>query len=138
MAVKLSKTITLCQEGDRFASNGTYKEALKSYISSWNSIPDEKLKDPLAKVILIQIYASYEKLGQIEEGIRSLQRAKTALHGDTDSRINFLLGKYFLDTEHNQAEAYSYFKIAWDASEGRAFLKEDTNYTSFLLRYSPK
>lgn len=138
MAVKLSKTITLCHEGDRLSSNGKHKEALEVYFSAWNSLSGNKLEDPLAKVILIQIYAKHEKLGQIEEGIRSLQLAKTALHGDTDSRINFLLGKYFLDTENNQAEAYRYFKIAWDDSEGRQFLEEDSKYRNFLLSYSPK
>lgn len=131
----MNDTIKLCQKGDEYARNKQYENALKLYLKSWSSIAKPKLKNPLAKVVLIQIYASYKRLGNIETGVYYLKLAKQAYHGDKDARVNFLLGKYYLDNKNNPAKAHPYFKIAWIDSEGRAFLEEDTKYVDFLRTY---
>nr|WP_299035100.1 hypothetical protein [uncultured Tenacibaculum sp.] len=131
----MNETIKLCQKGDEYTRKKQYENALKLYHKSWDSIPKPKLKNPLAKVVLIQIYASNERLGTIEAGVCYLKLAKQAYHGDKDSRVNFLLGKYYLDNKNNPAKAHPYFKIAWIGSEGRAFLEEDSKYLDFLRTY---
>lgn len=129
-----SKILTFDTEADDPYDNEDWNGVIEIYTKALDIIPSPEKDNGHFTFLHDQISGMYKKIGNKEKEIEHLIIARDTRKGSYDSGIMFKLGAYYLD-EGEQKMALKHFIRAWDLSEGRIFIDEDSKYERFLKEH---
>lgn len=126
--------ISLVEAGTAHAEAAAHDQALAAYEHAWSLLPEDKTQWHMLSNWVAECF--YESFFQTGSFAQALQWANTALQ-NRESEVDvgpwMNLGKVHYELD-NHAEAFRYFKSAFDFGQARVFKEHPKVYYDFFKR----
>lgn len=122
---------TLCQQGDEYADNGQFNEALKQYKAAWKLLPDPKEQWEAATWILVAMGDVNFLNGKFPQAVKDLTAALASINAVDNPFVYLRLGQSRFEMGE-QSAALEALQTAYELGDEDLWDGEDAKYRQFL------
>ena len=132
------RVITMIQESNKIYKERGVESALEKLLETWDIIPEPKVENNMATVVVSFIANNYFAQKQYDRALYWGDILKKAQTYKIDSGEGFFFcGKVYFEIDEKD-KAIEEFVVAWEKSRGRAFRGESPEYLALVPKNKRK